>query len=148
MLSVDFPSTSRWREPTRVTRHSLRSVSLTTASRQSVVSWPLTQCGEEAKVPDDTVDTWTMRLPELTAGFIPETCRHGRRALLPQRSMVVRGDDWESALIANARGDVPADYVSSEEEQEEEEEEEQVEHPPVLTNKEALGEQTKGRSRW
>ena len=39
-------------------------------------------------------------------------------------------DDWESALIAKAR-DVPAHDESSDEDQ--------IEHPPVLTNKEALG---------
>ena len=53
------------------------------------------------------------------------------------RTTDVVNDDWESALIAKARGDVPAAGASSEEE--EEEEEEHTELPPVLTHKEALG---------
>ena len=53
------------------------------------------------------------------------------------RTTDIISDDWESALIAKARGDVSADGASSEEE---EEQEEQTELPPtVLTNKEALG---------
>ena len=49
------------------------------------------------------------------------------------RTTDVVNDDWESALIAKARGDVPAAGASSEEE-----EEEHTELPPVLTHKEAL----------
>ena len=54
------------------------------------------------------------------------------------RTTDVVNDDWESAVIAKARGDVPAAGASSEEE-EQEEQEEQIELPPVLTHKEALG---------
>ena len=50
------------------------------------------------------------------------------------RTTDVVNDDWESAVIAKARGDVSAAGASSEEEQEE-----QTELPPVLTHKEALG---------
>ena len=51
------------------------------------------------------------------------------------RTTDVVNDDWESALIAKARGDVPAAGASSEEE----EQEEHTELPPVSTHKEALG---------
>ena len=52
------------------------------------------------------------------------------------RTPDIVSDDEEPALIATARGDVPAGGASSEEE---EEQEEQTELPLVLTNKEALG---------
>ena len=53
------------------------------------------------------------------------------------RTTEIISDDWESALIAKARGDAPAEDASSEDE---EEQEEHTELPPtVLTNKEALG---------
>ena len=43
----------------------------------------------------------------------------------------VVSDDWETALVAKARGDVPAHDASSDEDH--------TKHPQVLTNNEALG---------
>ena len=68
-------------------------------------------CGEAAEVPQDIVADWTMRPPELTAGYaLADIYNADETGLyycaLPERSMVVRGDPRKGIKTSKERATV------------------------------------------